>query len=117
MAAQPQSNLFKLMGFNAQGDLGPLTFYVSARKKLVWFDKAPPLTPPSDLQLHQRNKFRNAATLWNSLTQERREAWRRAEQLGHLGITGFNLFVSWAIKGDTPTIRTVERQTGLTLID
>lgn len=104
------------MGWNAQGDLGGLTFYVSRRGRLVFFAKAPPLSPPSALQRHQRDQFRLAAQLWRNLTPERRAAWHQAEYSAHLGITGYNLFVFWATTHGDEIIRTIEHATGLKLI-
>lgn len=116
MAQQSQRTRFELMGWNAQGDLGGLTFYVSRRGRLVFFDKAPPLSPPSALQISQRDQFRQAAKLWRDLTPERRQAWHQAEYSAHLGITGYNLFVFWVTMHADAAIRTIEQRTGLQLI-
>lgn len=116
MAQQTERTRLELMGWNAQGDLGGLTFYVSRRGRLVFFDKAPPLSPPSALQRHQRDQFRLAAKLWRDLTPERRAAWHQAEHLAHLGITGYNLFVFYVTMHAEEQIRTIEAHTGLTLI-
>lgn len=104
------------MGWNAQGDLGGLTFYTSARKRLVFFPKSPPLSPPSTLQLMQRDKFRLVATLWRKLAPGQRAAWNAAQHAAHLGVTGYDLFVHYILRSDEALIRTIEQQTGLTLI-
>jgi len=108
--------LLKFLGFNATGDLGPWTFYTSKRAGLVWFIKAPPLEPPSPLQVHQRNKFRLTGYLWRALSPEQQADWSLAQARANLAITGYNLFTYYVTTGDAPAIVTVERQTGLDLI-
>lgn len=108
--------LLRFLGFNVTGDLGPWTFYTSKRAGIVWFVKAPPLEPPSPLQVHQRNKFRLVGYLWRALSPEQRQAWLAAQAKAGLGITGYNLFTYYVTTGDAPAIQTIERQTGLELI-
>jgi hypothetical protein len=111
-----RSSLLKFLGFNTQGDLGPWTFYTSKRKGLVFFQKSPPLEPPTLLQIHQRNKFRLAAYIWRSLTQDQQERWSDAAEKANLRITGYNLFVFWICKQDDTAIRTIERHANIKLI-
>ena len=107
--------LFRFLGFNTQGDLGPYTFYTSKRHGLVWFPKSPPLKPPSYLQTVQRNRFRLAAELWRSLTEEERSNWMLAATRAHLWIHGYNLFVIGATKPGPTSFPTIERQSGIDL--
>lgn len=108
--------LFRVLGWNTQGDLGPYTFYTSKRQGLVWFPKSPPKKPPSSDQVHQRNRFRAAAAAWRSLPQPQREAWELASKRAHLSCHGYNLFVYYQLRKDVAAIRTIERQTGVTLL-
>lgn len=105
-----------LIGFNVQGDIGPFTVYTSRRGKFVVFDKAPPLTSASYAQLVQRNRWRGAAQNWRELSEEKRDDWERATRRLQLVITGYNLWVYWQTTHDLPTIRTIERQSGIDLV-
>ena len=116
MAFQPQPKLFSLMGWNATGDLGPFTFYTSKRRKLVWFIKAPPTTPPTYWQLRNQNNFHLIAHHWRSLTPQYKAAWERATKRLSLRLTGYNLFIYCCMTGDTAAIRTIEHQSGETLL-
>jgi hypothetical protein len=109
-------DLLHYLGWNTQGDLGPWTFYTSQRKGLVFFQKAPPLEPPSRKQIHQRNKFRLAGMVWRSLTTEQRTDWQTAAAGARLQITGYNLFVYWITRNDAPVVETVERLSNVDLI-
>lgn len=109
------TRLFKFLGVNTQGDLGPYTFYTDARRNLVWFIKAPPLEPPSYLQGHQRNKWRAAIRVWRSLLPTQRIDWQRAAQRTYLRITGYNLFIYSQTVHDPCTIATVEKQSRISL--
>lgn len=114
--AQVSKNLIKLMGWNTQGDLGGLTVYTSQRKKLVVFPRAPPLNPPSIDQIYQRQRIVAAARQWRMLPLEKRQAWLRAARRASLKITGYNLFVFWSTSHDDAKIRTIERQSGESLL-
>lgn len=107
---------FRYLGWNSQGDLGPLTMYTDKRRQLIWFPKMPPLNPPSIRQTQQRDRFRAIGLAWWELTTPEREAWENASKLARLRITGYNLFSYWFITQDSATIRTIESQTGLDLI-
>ncbi len=109
-------DILRLLGFNTQGDLGPWTFYTSKRNGLVFFQKSPPLEPPSRKQIHQRNKFRLAGMVWRSLTPPQREAWQTAATAARLQITGYNLFVYYITRNDAPVVETVERLSNVSLI-
>lgn len=108
--------ILHFLGWNASGDLGPWTFYTSKRKGLVWFLRSPPLSPPSPLQTHQRNKFRITAYIWRSLSPQQRARWNEAQYRANLSVTGYNLFTYYITTGDAPAVETIERQTGLKLI-
>jgi len=106
----------KLIGFSPTGDLGPLTAYTSTRAGTVWFTKSPPTKPASDWQRRQRDRFTLAARAWRALTDANRRRWNRAAQLARLYIHGYNLWIWWQLKRHRPTLRTIERQSGVTLI-
>jgi len=115
---QPSTpSLLKFLGLNTQGDLGPWTFYTSKDKGLVWYPKAPPLTPASYLQSVQRNKWRLCARLWASYTQDQRDAWLQAALRARLWIGGYNLFVYVVTKPDTSVLPAIERASDIDLPD
>lgn len=113
---EPSKNTLSLLGFNPTGDLGPLTAYTSQRSKAVWFPKTNPLSPPSPMQQKMRNLYRLYAAAWRALSPTERNAWSTAARQAALRITGFNLWVWYQRFQDTPTIRTIERISGITLI-
>jgi len=108
--------LLRWLGFNTQGDLGPWTFYTDKRKGLVFFEKAPPLEPPSQLQTTMRNAFRLVAYTWRSLPQSVHDDWELVSKRAYLKINGYNLFTYWSTTKDDPTIHTLERLTQIRLL-
>jgi len=109
--------LLNLLGLKPTGDLGPLTAYTSVRSKPVWFVKANPLNPPSPLQTQLRNLWRLYAMQWRALTPEERSNWRQACRRARLKLTGPALFFWFQRRQDRATIQTIERQTGLQLLN
>lgn len=112
----PTSPVLTLCGMGPTGDLGPLTGYTSKRGKPVWFLKAPPKTPATGWQQKQRNMFRLIARLWHSLTPQQRKDWLAAAVAAGLNITGYNLFVWYQHTLDQAVIKTIEHQSGITLL-
>jgi hypothetical protein len=110
------NKLLCLIGLKVQGDLGQITCYTSKRNRVVWYLNAPPMKPPTYLQIEQMNKFRNASLSWLALSGESRVRWSTAASAAHLRITGFNLWTYWQLKGDVAAIRTIEHQTGIFLL-
>lgn len=104
------------LGFAPTGDLGDLTIYTAKNGKTVYFLKAPPLVPATLFQKRQRSRFRNVATLWWQLTQEKRNAWLQAAKTANLYCTGYNLFLWWQLRRDVGSLRTLERITRQVLI-
>ncbi len=109
-----ESNWF--LGFMISGDVGPLTFYTSQRSKHVIFDKKPPLNPPSQLQIRQRNIFRSIADAWRNLPPEAKARWEAASIKLGCRMNGYHVWVWWQTKRDLAGIRTIERKTGIPLV-
>ena len=103
------------LGMYITGDIGPLTFYTSQRAKLVVFPRAPPLNPPSATQETIRELFRTYAASWRALTNAQRQQWLTIARKANLAITGYNLFFWFCRSRDEAELRTLERQTGITL--
>jgi len=83
---------------------------------LVWFPKAPPKTPPTPDQVHNRNKFKIAAATWNNLLPQQRADWTLAAKRANLAITGYNFFVFYMTKGTDAHVQTIQRQAALPLL-
>jgi len=105
-----------ILGTNVQGDLGPLTMYTGTPGRVIYFLRAPPKEPPSPRQLHVLAKWVAAANLWWSLEDQQRETWLLIARRAGLRITGYNLFVWWAVVQDNGPIQTLELQTGLSVL-
>ncbi len=105
-----------LIGMNPTGDLGGLTAYTSRRAGTVWFPKSPPLTPPTPWQLIQRNRFRSIAWAWRAKTQQQRDDWLEACRRARLILNGYQLWVWWEHSRDRGSLATIERLSGIELI-
>lgn len=112
---QPPQNLLNLLGLHAGGDLAALTIYRTKRKLLVWFNKAPPTSPPSPKQTHQRNTFRLLAAAWSTLTLDQQQQWERAARRASLAATGYNAFLHFKATNDTTMQNTLQRVTNTVL--
>ena len=108
-------NIFPLLGLLMQGDLGFWTCYTKPRRRIVVFTRAPPKTPASFDQQHQRNKWAADALLWQALTAAERDQWRQAARRGNLRISGFDLFIHARSNTNSNTHRTLAARFGLTL--
>ncbi len=115
MAIQDFKRL-NLLGLSPTGDIGPFTMYTSQRGRPVWFPKSPPLSPPSQRQTHQRNRFITANLQWQSLPPAEKLNWKRAAQRVHLKITHHNLFIYWSLTKDDAVIATIVHNSGIQLL-
>lgn len=93
-------NAVLLLGWNQQGDLGPITTYTSKTGKLVVFPRSPPLNPPTPEQTAMRQRFKLIAALWRMMTHEQKQKWRTAAEKHRLRMTGYGLFVALQCKPD-----------------
>ncbi len=110
MAIHP---LVNYLGLRVTGDIGPLTIYTSRRRKIVVFDKAPPLSPPSVRQLIMRNRWRAAASAWNEMTDQDRQSWSSIAAAASLSIPGYQFWIYANTKPNSSgVVTTVENQTG-----
>lgn len=104
------------LGFRVQGDIDGITCYRKMNGAIIWFPQAPPRTPPSALQVLQRAKWRTYLDDWAAFTDDIRQAWLDLATDAHLRIHGLNLYIWWRSSLDDPAIRTLERQTGITVL-
>jgi hypothetical protein len=108
--------LFKIWGWNTQGDFGPYTCYTDKRKKLVIFLRAPPRVPASPWQRRNRDRLKAIAAKWRALAPATRCKWSTAATKAHLRISGYNLYTFWQTRRDDQIVRTIEHQTGIHLL-
>ncbi len=113
---QVSKDMRTFIGLNPTGDLGPFTIYTSRRAGSVWFIKAPPLSPPTIHQIHQRNRFRLAALAWKALPKETRHDWHNACRRAGLYLNGYNLWIYWILRRNRTAIATIERLSHVTLL-
>jgi len=104
--------LWRFLGFNTQGDLGPLTFYTSKDQGLVIYLSTSPKKPQSTRQRHQRNRFRAAAQTWKLFSRADRQAWERAAKKARLRISGFNAWIHINLAEDLAWYATLSRKAG-----
>ncbi len=79
----------------------------------MYFSKAPPLSPPSIGQIHQRNRMRMAGGSWSHLATTQKQQWEAAAKGAGLKITGYNLYVHWVMIRDDSILATISRQSGI----
>jgi len=109
-------SIFQFLGTNTNGDLGPYTFYTSHRKRLVVFLKTWPKDPATYHQTLYRNRWKHAATRWQSLSPETRALWKNLALRANLTITGYNLYLHYILGKGTETVKTCQRLTGIDVI-
>lgn len=110
-------SIFTAWGWNPTGDFGPLTVYTAKNKKPVMFLKAPPKTPATYRQRFIRDRMTFIARYWSMISKEKKEDWERASKRAHLRMTGYNLFQWFWWHNNRTVLRTIERQSGVKLLD
>ncbi|MCH8853553.1 MAG: hypothetical protein IID41_13010 [Planctomycetes bacterium] len=113
--AQNKPSIYELIGNSMQGDLAGMTCYTSKRNKVVWFVKSPPLKPASPNQRTIRNIFVLNANVWRAFSEDERTTWSAAARRARLRLSGYNLFTWWMRIRDDATLRTIERQSGISI--
>ena len=108
-------SLLQLTCLKIQGDFGPITTYTNKKNK-VFFPKIWLSDPTSELQKQHRDRIRSAASLWQLLCPCMRWRWERATKKLRLHLNGYNLWTFWVMTGDSDKIKTIERNSKLTLL-
>lgn len=109
------ADFVSFMGLQVSGDIGPLTIYTDKHGKKVPFPKSPPKEPPSINQLVQRARFAQAQRQWSTRSAAEKRNWEAIALKSGLAMTGQNLLMHVALKNDGDTLRTLMRQTGITV--
>jgi hypothetical protein len=103
------------MGFIVSGDVAGYTIYTDMHGRKVAFPQAPPVEPPSPLQIQHRARFRIAQQAWTALTVAEKATLELCTHRASLAMTGQNLYLAIALKNQAGLVATLERQTDLTL--
>jgi len=72
---------------------------------------------PSRSQIRQRKLFGAAALAWSTLSPQTRSDWLAAARAAHLYLTGYTLFIWWTLTPDREAMRTIERISGIHLVN
>jgi len=113
--AKTTIDLLQFAALKIQGDVGPISCYTNRLRK-VFFPKIWLSDPESLKQKNHRNRVKLAARLWKLLCPCMRERWELATLELKLHLNGYNLWTFWTMTGDADKIRTIERQSGRTLL-
>jgi len=97
------------------GDLGPLTIYTDRHGRKVAYPKSPPKSPPTDLQLGVRNRFRTSQAAYMDLSTVDKLAWETLVRRSNLCMTGQNLYIHVAMMLTFGFLDTLMQQTGVTV--
>lgn len=92
--------LFQILGIYVAGDLGDMTLYTNHKGRIIWFPRAPPTKPASDLQRMQRRRFGNAILNWRNLSLADKTAWCAAVKASGIDITSLGAWISLSMKPD-----------------
>lgn len=104
------------LGLNIQGDIDGITCYRSSRGAVIWFPRAPPKKPPSELQIWQRDRWRAILDDWLALPAATQANWMLITERASLSLHGLNLYIWWRSSQDDSIINTLQRHTGITVI-
>jgi hypothetical protein len=91
------------------GDLGPFTYYTSKKRKVIRFLRSPPTSPPSAMQIRQRQKWTAAAATWTTQRESDRDWWRQLARINHLKITAYNAFIIYHTIEDRTWFATLKK--------
>lgn len=106
---------WNLIGTWVSGDVGGYTVYTDRFGRKTVFPKSPPEKPPTTAQLAQRARFAAAQSAWSQLSASEKANLEAACRRLSLSLTGQNLFMKASLMNMDSALRTVERQSGITL--
>lgn len=109
-------SIFQFLGVNTTGDVGPFTMYTSHRKRLVVFLKTWPKDPATYHQGLNRDRWRQAAFRWSTLSTSTKDDWAKLSRRANCTVTGYNLFMFYILDKGQAAIETLQRNTGIDVI-
>lgn len=104
-----------ILGLQVSGDIGGLTIYTDRFGKKIAFPKSPPKDPPSEKQLHQRIRFRDAQQSWTGLPNQVKIDYEELCRKANVPMTGQNIWIHTALTNDETAIKTLIQQTGISV--
>jgi hypothetical protein len=106
----------QLLGLFAQGDVAGYTIYTDRHMRKVVYPKAPPLQPPTALQLKFRQRWSDAAAYWRALTKPQQQAYSAVCMRLSLMHTGPSLWTTLYCRQDAGLLQTLIQQSGIGLV-
>jgi len=100
------------LGLIVSGDVDGITIYTDRYGRKTAYPKAPPLTPPTFIQLWQRNRFRLAMQTWTMLSKSERQAYRQCVKQLSLCMTATSLWCGLSLQSSQALHSTMQRQFG-----
>lgn len=100
------------LGLIVSGDLDGITIYTDRYGRKTAFPKSPPLTPPTFIQLWQRNRFRLAMQTWTMLSRAERQAYVQCVKRLSLCMTSTSLWCGLSLQENLNLYTTIQRQYG-----
>jgi hypothetical protein len=113
--ARNDNKLLALVAWSCTGDLGPWSFYTSRRRKIVFYPRSPALSPASPIQTVIRDRWRMATQAWKAMDRTLQSNWETATRALSLGLNGYALHVYWYTTGDTRSLQSIQRMSGIDL--
>jgi hypothetical protein len=107
--------LCSMFGFEFSGDIGDWTCYRTYRGRPVFFLRAPPMEPPSPLQVIQRNRFITAQRNWKAASPAIKRNWESLTLKSSLCLTGQNLWISFSLVDRSEFLPGLMRKAGVTV--
>jgi len=109
-----ETPIWRFLGINTQGDLGPITFYTARGRRLVFYFATTPKKPPTSRQRVQRELLRAVAACWQQLSPAEKALWNAAAEKARLRIHGYNAFAYCHLRHDYAWYATLCRQSHTT---
>lgn len=105
-----------MIGLLVTGDIGDVTIYTDRWGRKIAFDKAPPLEPPSAIQLWQWQRWRSAIDAWRSLAPDQKLAYSAAARRVKALANGPSLWIYLCFRQDHGEWKTICRVTRISLV-
>ena len=105
-----------MLGLLVTGDIGDVTIYTDRKGRKIAFPKAPPLEPPTAIQLWQWQRWRTAIDAWRALPPADKLAYSAAARRTKGLVTGPSLWLYLSMRRDHGEWSTICRVTGINLV-